>query len=408
MMDYLISPDLSLKENVCQFFDTYQCIHTKEHSLKVANESLNLAHRFGVDSQKCYQAALLHDISAVISHNQMMEIALQNAWTIDPSEEKYPFLLHQRVSALFAQNIFQIEDKDVLSAITCHTTLKAHPSQIDLVVFLADKIQWDQPGLPPYLEVIEEGMKISLAYSAYLFLKEQLQHKRILYPHQWLKEAYEDLSKRGKKDMKKYKAVIYDIDGTVLNTLNMNMYPLMRIIKEELNEDWSFEDVLKFATYPGMKVMEELNIKDKEKTYARWVQYVNEYEEGATLYEGFEEVFVKLEEAGIIQAVVSAKTKAQYQIDMVEKGLDKYMKATILAEDTDKHKPDPTPLLECLKRLQLQPDEVIYIGDARSDELASQNAHIDFGYAKWGNVAKEKLKNATIVLEKPLDLLQLI
>ncbi|WP_373155889.1 hypothetical protein [Clostridium sp. AUH-JLR23] len=41
-------------------------------------------------------------------------------------------------------------------------------------------------------------MKISLAYSAYLFLKEQLQHKRILYPHQWLKEAYEDLSKRGK------------------------------------------------------------------------------------------------------------------------------------------------------------------------------------------------------------------
>ena len=36
--------------------------------------------------------------------------------------------------------------------------------------------------------------------------------------------------------MKKYKAVIYDIDGTVLNTLNMNMYPLMRIIKEDLNE----------------------------------------------------------------------------------------------------------------------------------------------------------------------------
>lgn len=167
MMNYLISPDLSLKENVCQFFDTYHCIHTKEHSLKVANESLNLAHRFGVDPQKCYQAALLHDISAVISHNQMMEIALQNAWTIDPSEKKYPFLLHQRVSALFAQNIFQIEDKEALSAITCHTTLKAHPSQIDLVVFLADKIQWDQPGLPPYLEVIEEGMQMSLAYSAY-------------------------------------------------------------------------------------------------------------------------------------------------------------------------------------------------------------------------------------------------
>ena len=75
--------------------------------------------------------------------------------------------------------------------------------------------------------------------------------------------------------MKKYKAVIYDIDGTVLNTLNMNMYPLLKIIKEELNEDWTFEQILKFAAYPGMKVMEDLHILDKEKPYSRWVQYDN-------------------------------------------------------------------------------------------------------------------------------------
>ena len=85
--------------------------------------------------------------------------------------------------------------------------------------------------------------------------------------------------------MKKYEAIIYDIDGTLLN-----MYPLMKIIKEETGEDWTFEQVLKFAAYPGMKVMEELGVKDQEKTYARWVQYVNDYEEEATLFEGFEEV----------------------------------------------------------------------------------------------------------------------
>lgn len=54
--------------------------------------------------------------------------------------------------------------------------------------------------------------------------------------------------------MTKYKAILYDLDGTVLNTLDMNMYPLMKIIKEELDEDWTFEQVLKFASYPGMKV----------------------------------------------------------------------------------------------------------------------------------------------------------
>ena len=207
--------------------------------------------------------------------------------------------------------------------------------------------------------------------------------------------------------MKKYKAIIYDIDGTVLNTLNMNMYPLIKIIKEETGEDWTFEDVLKFAPQPGMKVMEELQVKDKEKTYARWVQYVNEYEEGATLYDGFEDVF-KAFDGKIIQAVVSAKTTKQYQIDFVDKGLDQYMQVAILADDTDKHKPDPEPLFECLKRINVKPSEAIYIGDALSDYLASQNAHMDFGYAKWGSVSSKGIDEPTYIFETPLELLKLL
>lgn len=208
--------------------------------------------------------------------------------------------------------------------------------------------------------------------------------------------------------MSKYKAIIYDIDGTVLNTLNMNMYPLMKIIKEETGEDWSFEQVLKFAAYPGMKVMEELNVKDKEKTYARWVKYVNEYEDGAALYDGFKEVFQKMEDAKIIQAVVSAKTAKQYEIDFISKGLDQYMSTAILADDTDKHKPDPAPLLECLKRLGLKPSEAIYIGDAFSDYQAAKNANMDFGYAKWGSVSSEGIVDPEYIFEEPLDLIKII
>lgn len=208
--------------------------------------------------------------------------------------------------------------------------------------------------------------------------------------------------------MKKYKAIIYDIDGTVLNTLNMNMYPLMKIIKEETGEEWTFEQVLRFAAYPGMKVMEELNVKDKEKTYARWVQYVNEYEEGATLYDGFEEVFQRFYDAHIIQAVVSAKTAKQYQIDFVDKGLDQYMETAILADDTDKHKPDPEPLLKCIERLNLSTNEVIYIGDALSDYQASKNAGMDFGYAKWGSVSSQGIDDPDYIFNQPQDLLKLL
>ena len=208
--------------------------------------------------------------------------------------------------------------------------------------------------------------------------------------------------------MKKYKAIIYDIDGTILNTLNMNMYPLIQIIKEELNEVWTFTDVLKYAAYPGMKVMEELGIKDPNTTYQRWVKYVNEYKDGASLYEGVDMVIYEFNKAGYIQAVVSAKTRAQYEIDMVAKGYNQHFDVVILAEDTIKHKPHPEPLLECIKRLHLEKEDVIYIGDARSDYLASKNAGIDFGYAKWGNVKKEEIHESTHTFEQPANLLKLI
>ncbi len=208
--------------------------------------------------------------------------------------------------------------------------------------------------------------------------------------------------------MKPYKAIIYDIDGTILNTLNMNMYPLMKIIQEETGEAWSFEEVLKFAAYPGMKVMEELQIKEKEKTYARWVQYVNEYEEGAVLYEGIGETLRQIHQAGKIQAVVSSKTKEQYEIDVVSKGIDSYMSAVVLADDTRNHKPDPEPLLECIARLGLEREDAIYIGDACSDYEAAKNAGMDFGYARWGSVSDSGIVAPDCILEHPQELLTLI
>lgn len=207
--------------------------------------------------------------------------------------------------------------------------------------------------------------------------------------------------------MKKYKAILYDIDGTLLNTLDMNMIPLLRIIEEETGQRRTYEDVLKFVPYPGMKVMEELGITDKETVYKRWVKYVNEYEGGAVLYDGISQVLKTLG-SHFLQAVVSAKTREQYEIDVVSKGLNQYIKAAVLADDTKKHKPDPEPLLLCLERLGLSGDEALYIGDSFSDYSAAKNAGIDFGYAKWGSVSSEGIESPDYVLEQPRDLLMFL
>ena len=189
--------------------------------------------------------------------------------------------------------------------------------------------------------------------------------------------------------MKSYKAILYDIDGTLLDTFDMNMYPLMQIIREELGQEWTLEQLRPFYAQPGLKTIAELGIRDVETVYARWVAYVNAYEKGAVPYPGMVDALTRIRAAGIRQAVVSSKMHRQYEIDMGRYGMDAYMETAVLAEDTERHKPDPAPILECLRRMGLRPEEVIYIGDTLSDLQAARNAGVDFGLAGWGTALTE-------------------
>ena len=208
--------------------------------------------------------------------------------------------------------------------------------------------------------------------------------------------------------MNRYKAILYDIDGTLINTLDMNMYPLMRIIQEELGETWTYEQVLRFASQPGLKTMDDLGIRDKDRVYARWVRYVNEYSHGAIVFDGIRQVLEAFHAAGIRQAAVSAKMHRQYQIDIVDNGLGIFLETAVLAEDTLLHKPHPEPILECLKRMELKPEEVLFVGDAYFDFLAAGNAGVDFAFASWGAISENGMDSAAYWLTKPEDLLQLI
>ena len=50
-----------------------------------------------------------------------------------------------------------MHDEETLDSICCHTTLRKHATKMDLVLFVADKIEWDQNGTPPYLVEVKRG-----------------------------------------------------------------------------------------------------------------------------------------------------------------------------------------------------------------------------------------------------------
>ena len=164
-----------------------------KHVENVAELAVALANAYNLDISKTRLAALLHDISGIMTPQEMYDFAITKGLEIDPAEEKYHALLHQRVSKIIAQEEFNITDSDILNAIECHTTLKKNASIYDKIIFISDKISWDSKGVPSYDDLLKNTTVESLNEACYSYIKYQFDNNLLVMPHQWLIEAYDDL-----------------------------------------------------------------------------------------------------------------------------------------------------------------------------------------------------------------------
>ena len=181
----------NLEQNIIDMLCANGKEKTAEHIINVANTCVQIAEKFGLNKEKSRICGILHDISAMIHPDDMMLYAARNNWYIDESEKRFPFILHQRISRVIAEEDFKVTDEAVLSAIKCHSTLQSNPSDYDMVLFLADKLSWDQEETAPFYDIVLNALKKSLAYASHVYIKFVLEKGMILYPHKWFTEAKE-------------------------------------------------------------------------------------------------------------------------------------------------------------------------------------------------------------------------
>ena len=172
------------------------------HAKAVAEMNIKIAGQYNLDKNICETCGYLHDISAVISPNNMFMSATKNNWFIDEAEIKFPILLHQRVSKVIARDSFNITDERILSAIEHHTTLKANPSDYDMALFIADKLAWDQDGDAPFFAIVSDALKQSLEMASLAYMDYIVENKMILHPHRWFEEGRDFLRNQQKADAK--------------------------------------------------------------------------------------------------------------------------------------------------------------------------------------------------------------
>jgi predicted HD superfamily hydrolase involved in NAD metabolism len=190
-----------LRESVTAFLIHHDCPDTARHCADVGAIAGELADRFAVDGTAAQHAGWLHDVSAVFPKGERLAVSRALGIDILPEEEAVPLLLHQKLSVVIARDVFKVADECILSAIGCHTTLRPAPSPLDLVLFVADKLGWDQRGAPPYKRTLENALETSLEEAAWAYQNYLWHSGKMKIPHPWMQASYLELSKNlGKPD----------------------------------------------------------------------------------------------------------------------------------------------------------------------------------------------------------------
>lgn len=186
----------SLEQDAPAFLFHHECPNTAKHSQQVVQTAARLAHQYDLDPAHAVLAGWLHDISAVIPNAARLSAARQLGLEVLPQEAEVPLLLHQKLSAVIAEEIFGIKETGILGAIRCHTTLKTAPSPLETLVFVADKLAWDQKGQPPYAPELEEALSRSLDEAAWVYQNYLMHSGKIKIVHPWMEASYRELKNR--------------------------------------------------------------------------------------------------------------------------------------------------------------------------------------------------------------------
>jgi pyrophosphatase PpaX len=124
---------------------------------------------------------------------------------------------------------------------------------------------------------------------------------------------------------------------------------------------------------------------------------------------GMDVVLDELKERGHRLGIVTAKRRETVALAFERIPIEHLFDVVVGSDDTERHKPDPEPLLHALERLGAEPQDAAYVGDSPFDMQAANAAGVYAIGVSWGRMhAPEKLTHADVVIHDAQELLDLV
>ena len=124
-----------------------------QHTLGVMYTSASMAMRYGADVTQALLAGLLHDCAKCIPGDKKIHLCEKYGLPVSDVEYENPGLLHARLGAYLAEKKYHIHDREIIHAISSHTTGRPGMSLLEKIVYIADYIEPGRRELPNMKEV---------------------------------------------------------------------------------------------------------------------------------------------------------------------------------------------------------------------------------------------------------------
>jgi pyrophosphatase PpaX len=211
-------------------------------------------------------------------------------------------------------------------------------------------------------------------------------------------------------------AVLFDLDGTLIDSGPMIMasarFAARTVLGREL--DAELDDAVR-ATIGGPGLVAMMELIDATRVDELVACYRQENERLHDTLEAFDDVLAvlpRLRAGGRRLGIVTAKRRATVALAFERfPALAEETEVLVGAEDTERHKPHPDPVLEGLARLGVAATEAAYVGDSPFDIAAARAAQTLAVGVAWGGIhAPQALLDAgaDVVVETPEELLDVL
>jgi len=212
-----------------------------------------------------------------------------------------------------------------------------------------------------------------------------------------------------------YKAVIFDLDGTLLDTITDIAISCNYVLEKYNHSPLPIEDykilVGQGASQLFKDLLPKLSLEEQNNALALFENYyAKEFSKNTKLYKDINKVLTYFQIKNIKMAILSNKPNL-----FTKKCALKYLKnwkfdAVYGIREGIERKPNPAGVIEILKELDVKAEDTLFVGDTKVDMLTAKNSNMDSIGVLWGFREKEELINngAKFIVKDPIEIIKLI